>query len=446
MAANSAKYKALILCAISIALCILVPATSRAQFDFTVSSVNGHDSSFATSIHDLPNENPKLTAEQINRLRVEWSLPKRSEITLGKGPEYRVPNLEVTGKITLLSEDGKTQKAVDWPLPISVVLARFPDQKPDWTRRHDEADAVWSEVLVGRNFIMSSPPSGHTNYPPGTIKASLPLSKLQTEPGKTRVFQLGISLGERNAKRVTWRNNTSILPQSVVMVKVDGPKPISDALRLINTAPDPMGWDYDPVLITRAVNGLRPLGKEKVIASLREFLDMAYDAGYFRNDIVPENMDSSNQYCLETLLPVLFPNVKFQTIDVEVFRGIPFHRVSYGGTTGSPVSTKPLVDQAQKEGERLTTELRPDDDPFSAADAFYAKIETKDDAQWDRPVRRHLRLQAWRLVKHLISDQGEYGPDLRSDAKWASMKAEAAKLKIHWDREKQEYVAGEKVR
>ena len=208
IAANLAKYRALIGCAISAALCVLAPSTAPAQFAFTVSGSNGRDRYFTTSIHDLPDENPKLTADQISRLRVEWSVTKRTEKTY-RGLDYKSSTLEVTGKVSLLSEDGKTQKPVDWPLPVSVVIARFPDQKPDWAHRHDDADSIWNDVLVSRNFILRSPPSGHATYPPGTIKADMPLSKLRTEPGKTRLFQFGISLGERNGKRVTWRNTAS---------------------------------------------------------------------------------------------------------------------------------------------------------------------------------------------------------------------------------------------
>jgi hypothetical protein len=106
-----------------------------------------------------------------------------------------------------------------------------------------------------------------------------------------------------------WRNEAPILSQTVQMIEVPGPKPISRTLQLINACPTPIGWDFDPIALVRAANHLRSLGKEKSIEALREFLKLAYDTGYTRDRIDPENIDTSNQWCLATLVPVVFDAV-----------------------------------------------------------------------------------------------------------------------------------------
>jgi hypothetical protein len=177
-------------------------------------------------------------------------------------------------------------------------------------------------------------------------------------------------------------------------------------------------------------------------------LQLASDASYVRRRIDPANIDTSNQWCLGTLLPVLFPNINYgeRGERIVVWQGIPFHTVVIRGGTGAPGGTGPLVDRAKKEGNLLEQPLRPADDPLAAADTLFAKLAQEENpAHRTRPaVQQHLREQAWRAIRHLVDPGMEKPPRLSSDASWKRLKEKAASMNIRWDEQKQEYVAGAK--
>jgi hypothetical protein len=414
-------------------------------------------SGFATercsvTFDELAADHRHLREGQQKRLRVVWQKPVRKVDQ--KGP--RAALLQITGKLSLLQKDGKTLKPVDWPLPIRVVLCQRPNERPDWSRWHDRRDSLSSNNLVGREVIFGSrsKPGGGVEAiplpkrPAGVFTASFPLSRIYSPIGATKSFQVGLCLGEKKGNLVTWRNVVPILPQTVQMVEVSGPKPLSRALQLINACPTPIGWDYDPIALVRAANHLRALGKPKAIAALHEFLALAYDTGYDRDRIDPENIDTSNQWCLASLIPLVFDSVGLSK-RIVVWQGIPFHTVVIRGTSGWPPSTRPLVAAAAKRGKLIRKPLRPADNPLEAADTLSVKKgKPKDREQrgsWTE-LRQHLRSQAWRAVRPLVDPERKQSPDLMSKAAWEKLKAKVAHLKIRWNQMSQEYVAGKKLK
>src|SRR5262249_25568224 len=162
-------------------------------------------------------------------------------------------------------------KPVDWPLPVSVVLCPRPGEKPDWSRWHDRRNSLWSNNLVGRELIFgaqSAPKGGFEpiplpKKPAGGFTASFPPGQVHSPVGATKRFRVGLCVGEKNGKMVTWRNVVPILVQTVQMVAVPGPEPLSRTLLLINACPTPVGWDFDPIALVRASNHLRSLGKDR---------------------------------------------------------------------------------------------------------------------------------------------------------------------------------------
>jgi hypothetical protein len=391
----------------------------------------------------VPTQDRVLDKEKLKRLRVTWEKPRRKVDKEALDPVY----LEITGKLSLLKKDGKSLEPVDWPYPISVVLARRPGEKPDWSRWHDRRDSLWFDTFVGRDLVSGSQggkPLPLPRRPVGVFTAKLPLDEIHSAVGATKPFQVGLCFGEKKGKKITWCNVAPILPQSVKMLDVPGPRPLSRTLQLINACPTLIGWSFDPISLVRATNHLRSLGKDKAIAALREFLDLAHDAGYTRRRIDPENIDTSNQWCLASLVPLVFPGVD-KDGEIRVWQGIPFHTIVISGTSGSPGSTRPLVDEAAREGVLRKKPLRPADNPLEAADSLFEKIARPKDREQSRfELREHLRGQAWRAVRHLVDPFRKQPPNLSSQAVWDNLKAKAARLKVRWDPQRQEYVAGEK--
>jgi hypothetical protein len=403
-------------------------------------------SSSVSGIEGLPAEDRSFDKQQLKRLRVSWEKPKR---TVDKD-DWHTPLLEVSGKLSLLQADGKTLEPVDWPYPIQVVIAQRPNQKPDWSRWHDR-DYVSFNTMVGWHFIHDSlGGSPLPKKPAGVFTAYLRLADIETAIGATKPFQIGLSFGEKKGKTVTWTNVVPILAQSITMLDVPGPKPLSRTLELINACPTPpFGGRYDPITLVRAANHLQSLGKDKAIAAMREYAELAPVTGirWMRSHPAnPKNIDSSDQQCLGYLIPLVFDNLSNYEW-IKVWQGIPFHTAVIGGSSGQIFSTRPLVESAAESGKLRKMPLRPADNPLEAADSLFKKIiasTNQNKQERNDGVRELLRRQAWGAIRHLIDPDGKQHPNLTSPATWDKLKARATRLKIRWDESRQVYVAGEK--
>jgi hypothetical protein len=357
--------------------------------------------------------------------------------------------VEISGTLSLSGPAGKTLRLVDWYLPLRVVLCPRPDQQPDWSKLHELRNAVWADVFVGRERIYgwrtladrTIEPVLRGVSPAGVFTATFPLSDIQGPTGPMKRFQLGLCLGlNEGGKRVTWRNTAPVLPQTVQMIEIPAAT-LSRTLQLINACPTPIGWNYDPIALVRAANHLRSLGKEKAIAALREFLDLAYDRGYGRHRIDPADIETSNQWCLASLVPLVFDNLRTGG-KIKVWEGIPFHTVRIHEASGWPEFTGPLVEEAAQKGRLREKPLHPADNPLEAADRLFEKIATPKDRKRGTDsggLHYHLREQAWRAVGHLLDPSGARSPDVGSQAIWDDLKARAVRLTLRWDVERQEY-------
>jgi hypothetical protein len=389
-------------------------------------------------LESLPAEDRVLDKEQLKRLRVTWGKPRRWVDVENE----RDPYLQVSGRLSLLQADGKTLKPVDWPYPIRVVIALKPNKKLDWSRRHDFVDSDCCDTLIGRDSRnIDKPLSGKL---PGVFTASFSLDGIESPVGSTKPFQVGLCFGVKKGKKVTWSNVVPILPQSVAMLDVTGPKPLSRTLQLINACPTPIGWNYDPIALVRAANHLQSLGKDKAIAALREYTDVARWGGFDRPRFDPENIDTSSEYCLAGLVPLVFDGVSPYGC-IRVWQGIPFHTVVFLGNSGNTLRAgRDMVEAAAEKGMLRKLPLRPTDNPLESADSLFEKIAPPKDKGQRWLLQAHLRGQTLRAIRHLVDPEGKQEPDLTSQATWEKLKAKAARLKIRWDEKRQEYVAGEK--
>jgi hypothetical protein len=409
-----------------------------------------------TELAELPAEDRILEGEQRKRLRITWDKPEYGRQVDDKDGT-RAPYLQVNGKLSLLQLDGKTLKPVDWPYPVRVVMTRRPNEKPDWSRSHDARDCVWADTLVGREVLhgdqgtadgKEKPPS-LSRLPDGVFSVKLRLDEIESPVGDTKPFQVGLSFGEKKGKKLTWSNIAPILPQSVTMLQVAGPKPLSRTLQLINGCPTPFdGCDnHDPIALVRAVNHLRSLGKDKAIAELRAFLEVAYHSGdteQTRYRIDPRNIDTSDRACLMSLVPLVFDGLDRDVEEIKVWQGIPFSFLEVSGTGGWVWGTEALVGDAADRGKLRAKPLRPADNPLQAADSLFSKMVPAEERKRAYLSQVHLRVQAWRSIRHLVDPDGKQLPDFSSQASWDRLKARVKQMKIRWDEERQEYVAGEK--
>lgn len=148
------------------------------------------------------------------------------------------------------------------------------------------------------------------------------------------------------------------------------------AIKAVAAAPDPLGWDFNPVSLIRAINQLHSLGQRDALMALEQFDKTYPNEGY-----------SCPHQSLELVMPLLFdrrnPEEKYPrpknwfdqsegiVLDQEswdywiiVEDGIPFHTVMIGGTSGMPGNHSYLIGWAR---DYATTRVTNDSwRPFSS--------------------------------------------------------------------------------
>lgn len=230
------------------------------------------------------------------------------------------------------------------------------------------------------------------------------------------------------------------------------------AIRLLAECPDPLGWEYNPVPLVRAVNHLQRMGKADAIKALRRFAAENPNVGY-----------RSPHQSLEFVVPLLFDrmepedrfpdgpfpwdeNIKeFELVKrewqiwMDVEGDIPFHTVHIGGTSGMPGDQTYLVEWADLHGRLRTTPLRPVDNPFEAAERELARLKKPDDDEgvfyW---TQRHIYVQVHAAVSPLVSTgdpEQDYELTPYDVEIWNKLKERCLALGIHWSDETQAYVA-----
>jgi hypothetical protein len=362
-------------------------------------------------------------------------------------------DIAITGRLFLVSEDGKTTKPVDWVQGVRVVLAHRSNAKPDWSKRHDLKDSTWSDCLIEQD---------------GTFRALFKPNRIRRRVGRTENFQLGLSLGTRLGSSISWTNSSPILPQTVTRISIAGPQPLSATMQAINGAPSATANRFDPVMLVRAVNHLHALGKDKAIAELYEFLKIARYNPHVERD--PANIDTSHYECVFLIVRLLFepaeagdrlppmhafapPPDKDEALwplfPLALQDDIPFIVGEPMMLQGSPELPSPHVAWAARRGKLRARPLRPADDPLRAVDKLMALPQTARLNAWpnDFSDRGDLRRQGWKTIAHLArrpagsQDFWHFHGKYDANADWAVHKRIAAKLKIRWDDKLQKYVA-----
>jgi hypothetical protein len=435
---------------------ILYQEGSRSSSDSLVIREGSRSSSDSLVIRvtqpKLPGEVHNATPDEQRRLRVQWL----EAIEVADSRREYLKHLLVRGKLLLEAPDGKTRKPVDWVQGILVVLARSAGENIDWKKHPEKKNAVRSACVPASN---------------GNFEVSFEPIDLNRVVGKAVPFQAAINLGERSGQTITWRSTKPVLPQTVGALQVPGPKPLTRTQQLLVAAPWPSSQFYDAVALVRAVNHLHGLGKQKAIGELRAFMKIA-DGNLWRK-AEPDNIDTSNMYSIALVIRLLFERAESglaaPTIPLEVFspppnievvrwpyyplslqQDIPFFLVN-GSMLGNVAYPRRFVDWAEKDGRLRTSPLHPPADPLAAVDALLAGAplkrllgNNKNKVPAEDAVR--LRRQAWQMIEPIVgpwqtSDRDRQRSGYDADADWEKHKKIAARFKIHWDEQRQEYVA-----
>jgi hypothetical protein len=453
---------------VAILLATALPATGLVLNE-TLSTLTGqiqevfdNDRSHTLTNPEFPDDSRNPSPDEQQRLRVKWGDSPVGYFDHGDSthdglvPTERLrPSgvLGVRGKLVIESVDGKSADPVTWLQGIRVVIARTPEERPDWSKQHSKGDSVWHDcVLEGDGSFL-------VYFAPDTIRRPV---------GRTGTFQIAICLGKKSGKTITWKNDVPILPNTLGTIQIKGPNRLSPTMEAINGAPSVTWRNCNPIGLVRAVNHLQSLGKSKAVSEMREFLRIARDSNGTERD--PANIDTSDYQCIFLIVRLLFEpedasehlppmhiggmspspakadEPLWPLFPLAIQDDIPFVLIDGAALLGLPESPSVHVDWAEKHGRLREKLLRPADDPILAVDKLIALPQTQRLLDWHSPLV--LRRQAWRTIASLArrsppQDNLVSRTKEENDAEWEECKRIASKLRLRWDTKQQNYVAAD---
>jgi hypothetical protein len=452
---------------IAILLFVLLPIVpargqqkdKKAEEEERQSSGGGFGLSWVTN-SKFPKESYNPNEKVQVRLRVQWEKPvlgyRTIGIVRGDAPvtftqtDESTPNtgIAISGTLLIESEDGKSSKPIDWFQGVRVLIAREPKSHPDWSKPKDQDNTAWNDCIIEKE---------------GKFTAFFGASEIRRSVGRAEDFQVGLTLGSKFRQTVSWKDKTPTLPQSVTVLSITGPKALTPNMQILNASPSISSMDeFNPVPLVKAVNHLQELGKEKAIAELRAFMEMARFGFMTKRD--PANIDTSDNQSLLLVAQLLFEPAVAKQPRPEIRIGLtvtpdkqdqgfwpvfplglqddfPFLMGSWIILAGMPTQPEWLVDWAEKNAKLRAKPLRPPDDPLGAADAYMALPHVK--KLLSPGFGAGPRGQAWQAIAVIVK-QHEKVPatiNFNSDAEWTELKKSAAKLKIRWSEREQKYVS-----
>lgn len=226
------------------------------------------------------------------------------------------------------------------------------------------------------------------------------------------------------------------------------------AIKAVAAAPNPLGWDFNPVSLIRAVNQLHSLGRRDALMALEQFDKTYPNEGY-----------SCPHQSLELVMPLLFdrrnPDEKYPcpknwfdpsegiVLDkdswdywIMVEDGIPFHTVMIVGTSGMPGNQSYLIEWANDHARLRESPMIPGD-LFQAAEKVMLKLaedeKEKESSEW---TNRHIRMQVYNAVEHLLGlSEGDDALMPYDNQSWQLLKDRCEELGVVWNIELQTFDA-----
>jgi hypothetical protein len=221
-------------------------------------------------------------------------------------------------------------------------------------------------------------------------------------------------------------------------------------LRVIDTAPGDVD-PYDPLALIKVVNTLQPLGKEKALAAIDEYLRVADEYSDARIGLfwvlrvlfdIPEGKGAMPSMIEGTPSPLL------PRSPVWIGHDIPLLLTSWlGGSVRNPVEEQ--VEYFRQNGLLRSEPLRPTDDPLSILDdvmnswqSTYKDVYGAKDNERLRLIEQLLQLidSVYRLPKDLEGYRLHYQKKQEVDARWETFVRDVSLLKIRWDPQQNLYV------
>jgi hypothetical protein len=431
--------------------CAIAPTDSLAQIDAENIPAQNRGGSYNRSdaewesvsrYTDIREYQPRPADEIVQTIAVEWHPPERD--ALGN-------YLFIRGRLTIPGDDGAS-RPIDWFQGFTLLMAKSPDARPDWSRGIPSIDTE-SELTIAR--------------PSGEFVACVDLRDMERDREHERQYQFGLALGAHSSPEIgteeirrNWRDRP--IPDSVQMLSVPAAPELAHELDLINQASQWQGQDGRTEHLIHAVNALHALGKEQALARMREYIVMTQtppiEWWYFDERPVVAWIATLLFEPIEheTLLPPLFGGgyaeddsayyENWPQFPWAVVHDVPF-QIQFFDELGEQGYEIPLhLDWVERHCVLREEPLQPSVNPLVAAEIILSSPQVSALEGFDREqVESALRDQAMSMVEGLLPPiefpRGSFGGwDTEAQIQWHDRVEQSIELGITWDEERQEFV------
>jgi hypothetical protein len=210
---------------------------------------------YSTTCDDIKDYADRPDEQVLRAVSVEWQKPDLD--ALG--------NLcTIRGRLKTPDTGQKPTEPIAWFQGVTVYMATTPRARPDWSKGMNQADTVHETA---------------TTRPAGTFQVCFDLRKTKYDRVHVQSFQFGVALAKhivnnKTSHKVVWNSRTPAIPSTVQMLSVPAAQALSRELQLINRA---SGWPFsnpNGVELVRAVNALQPLGRERALTVLEQYVEL----------------------------------------------------------------------------------------------------------------------------------------------------------------------------
>jgi hypothetical protein len=387
-----------------------------------------------TNIRDYADRPDEQT---LNALTIEWQKPELD--TLG--------NLcTIRGQLKMPDNARKGAKPITWLQGLTFYMGTTPGAQPNWSTGMSQADTLYETAATS---------------PSGRFQVRFDLRETKYDRDHVQSFQFGVALAKhivisKTSHNVVWNSRTPAIDSTLQMLSVPAAPALSRELQLINRA---SRWPFtnpNGVELIRAVNALRPLGKERALAVLEQYAELARSYGPF-----------SDQEIVFWIIRLLFepirlddriprPGIAVFLVDrqslaamnwpldpMAVSGDIPFmvgRQIMMGG--GALEKPSSHIRWARLHGVIRDDPLVPTANPLAAAEAILGsrRFKALDDFSRDQATEA-IRSQALAMVKG--APQLNRAREEISDDEWRAHLKAAAEHGIHWDAKHEQFVTRE---
>jgi hypothetical protein len=368
--------------------------------------------------------------------------------------DWQEPELDVLGNFCTVrgqvrrNDQGQTRtRPINWFQGVTVYLGTTPGAQPDWSGGLHEADTVHEAAITS---------------PSGMFRVSFDLRKTKHERNQTQTFQFGVALAQHTVQsktihHVAWSSRSPAIPSSVRILSIPAGPGLSGELEFINSA---RGWPFaypDGVALIRAVNALRPLGKERALAVLERYIQFARDRGdlighdqevvFWIVRVLFEPIRLDNRIPEPAIAVFLVPRDSVEALNwplnpMAVSADIRFmvgRRIGMGGHPEQPASH---IRWARLHGVIRDDPLVPTANPLAAAEKILSSRRFQALDYFARTqATMSVRSQALAMVEGLLPLTGKR-ENVRDD-QWKALLKAAAERGIHWDAKREKFVMRE---